>query len=98
MADRKLFKVVAGSLTRGGNRYVFGDTIELTEEQAASPFYKSRVLELGARVPVQDGARVADLESELTAAKARIQQLEGELAAGVTTEVEAPPPAKKRKK
>ena len=104
----KLYKVVAGSLTRGDKRYGFGDTIELTDAEAGSAFYKSRVLEVGARVPVQDGARVAELESELAAAEARIQQLESELAAGVTAEAEAqqptvsteedPTPAKQRKK
>ena len=69
----KLFKVVAGSLTRGDKRYGFGDTIELTDAEAASAFYKARVLEVGARVPVGgdngQAERIAELEAQLTEAQ-----------------------------
>ena len=83
MSDKKLFKVVAGSLTRGNKRYGFGDTIELTNAEASGAFYKTRVLEVGARVPVgADAERVAELE-------ARIAELEGQLAAGVPVSADA---------
>ena len=99
MTDRKLYKVVAGSLTRGDKRYGFGDTIELTDAEAGGAFYRARVLEVGTRVPVAvDAERIAELEGQLAEAKARIAELEGELAAGVTAKVEAPPTTEKRKK
>lgn len=100
----KLYKVVAGSLTRGDKRYGFGDTIELTDAEAASAFYKTRVLEVGARVPVGadngQAERIAELEAQLTEVdglKARIAELEAQLAAGVTVG-DAPPPPPKAKK
>ena len=108
----KLFKVVAGSLTRGDKRYGFGDTIELTDAEAGSPLYKARVLEVGARVPVgADAERIAELEAaavenanlygEQVAENAklaeRIAELEGQLAAGVTVNDAPPPPPKVKK-
>lgn len=89
MSDKKLYKVVAGSLTRGDKRYGFGDTIELTDAEASGPFYKARVLEVGASVPVgADVERIAELE-------ARIAELEGQLAA--SGDVPPPPPPKAKK-
>ena len=107
----KLYKVVAGSLTRGDKRYVFGDTIELTDAEAVSAFYKARVLEVGARVPVGgdngQAERIAELEAQLAEAQMvidanaglaeRIAELEAQLAAGVTVNDAPPPPPKVKK-
>ena len=96
MGDKKLYKLVAGSLTRGDKRYGFGDTIELTDAEAGSAFYKSRVLEVGARVPV-GAERIAELETRIAELKVRIAELEGQLAAGVTVNDAPPPPPKVKK-
>lgn len=64
IVKKQKYVVVAGSFLRAGDSFKVGDEVELTDDEAARPFYKKRVALAGVSA-AGDSGQVAKLQADI---------------------------------